>query len=194
MNRLDELLPPTGRLLALDALVLVWVLFWLALGLKVGNEVAGLKELSGTVRTTGSAVEAAGRTLESLGDLPVVGSQLAESAKQIEDAGRSVVRSGSAGRESIESLSLLLGLSVAVIPSVPAVGFYLPARLFRRRERRALRHLVDRADRDPAVRQFLAARALRTLPLHDLLRAEQEPWRASEEQLVQAELRRHGLR
>lgn len=179
--------------MALDVLVAAWVLVWLVLGLKVGTEVSGLKELSGTVRTTGSAVEAAGRTLQSLGDLPVVGSQLSDSAQQIADAGRSVVRSGRAGRESIESLSVLLGLAVALIPALPVACFYLPSRLARRRESRALRRLIDRSGDDPELRRFLAARALRTLPLHVLLEEGAEPWRAGEEELARAELHRHGL-
>lgn len=173
--------------------VIAWVVIWLALGVKVAQEVDGLKELSGTVRTTGSAVEEAGRTLESLDALPIVGSRLADPAREIQDAGRSIVRSGRAGRESIEDLSTLLGLSVALIPSVPVLAFYLPERLRRRRERFALSRLLDRAGADPELQRFLADRALRSLPLDELAKLGPAPWRTSQDDLARAELRRHGL-
>lgn len=113
----------------MDALVVVWIIAWVALGLAVAREVDGLKELSGTVRTTGLAVEESGRAIRSLGPLPLVGDRLERPGRRIEDAGRSAASSARSSRRSIERLSVLLGLAIGVIPSVPLVALYLPARL-----------------------------------------------------------------
>jgi len=109
----------------LDVLVVAWAAAWLVLGVQVGREVDGLKELSSTVRATGGAVEAAGQAVRSLESVPLVGERVAEPARRLEEAGRSAEQSGRSSRESIEALSLLLGFAVAVVPSVPVLGFYL---------------------------------------------------------------------
>jgi hypothetical protein len=58
----------------------------------------------------------------------------------------------------------MLGLALAVLPSIPVVTLYVPLRLIALRERRALRRLwAARAD-DPVLRRVLAQRALLTLP------------------------------
>lgn len=194
MNRFASLLPLGRRLLALDLLLALWAALWIGLGIEVAREVSGLKELSGTVRTTGGAVESAGRALGTVGgSVPVIGGQLSETAREVERAGRSVVASGRSSRESIEELSVLLGLAVGVVPSIPVLGFYLPLRRARRRESVALRRLLDRGRDDPELERFLAARALQTLPLAELLREAPHPWLADRARLARAELRRHGL-
>jgi hypothetical protein len=59
MNPLSPL-PRGSRLLVLDALLLLWVLLWLWLGIRVGQEVSGLAQLSDRVTSTGAAIEAVG--------------------------------------------------------------------------------------------------------------------------------------
>ncbi len=193
MNRFHPFPSAGRRLLAIDLLLVLWAALWIGLGVEVAREVDGLKELSSTVRTTGGAVESAGRSLQSLGSLPVVGPQLGEPAQQIQEAGRSAVLSGRSSRESIEALSVLLGLAVAVVPSLPLLVFYLPQRLARRREAGALRRLVERADDRPQLDRFLAARALQNAPLNELARVASEPWLADDADLARIERRRHGL-
>lgn len=126
-------LPSGAALVALDVLLAVWVVAWVWLGFAVSEEIEGLQELSGTVTEVGVALERTGTTLGSLGGVPFVGDQVEEAAASIERAGTSAVSSGRESRESVDSLSWMLGLAIGVLPSVPVIGFYLPLRLTLRR-------------------------------------------------------------
>lgn len=191
------MIPAGRRLLALDLTLVLWVAVWLILALQVAQEVRGLAELSTTVSRVGTAVEESGRVLSGLEELPLgVGDRLEEPARRIEEAGRSAVSSGSSSRDSVESLSVLLGLALAVIPSLPVFGFYLPLRLGHVRERRALLGAIESA-RGDALEEFLARRAVERLSYRRLRRVSAEPWRdlaaGHYRALACAELERFGL-
>ncbi len=89
-----------------------------------------LGELSDTVSTVGGAAEASGAALGILGDIPVfgdaVGEALAGPAAEIEEAGQNAQESAATTRQSVDVLSVLLGLAVALIPIDLAAGA-LPA-------------------------------------------------------------------
>ncbi len=197
MTRLHPLLPSRRALTALDLALGAWTALWVTLGLSVAHEVRGLSELSDTVSTIGSAVDEVGRTLGGVGSLPLVG-DLIRPAERIQQAGRSALESGRSSRDSVRDLSLLLGLAIAVIPSVPVLGFYLPLRVARVREARALTRTVREADGDPALREFLAHRAVHSMPYRRLRRVTPVPWRdladRRYEALAAAELDRLGVR
>ena len=147
---------------ALDLLVVVWVVAWLLLGLRVHDEVEGLTELSTTISRAGGAVEQTGRALGDL-DIPFVGDRIDRTAGEATAVGRETRISGRTARDSIADLSTLLGLSVALIPSSAILLVYLPMRVARVRERRALRRLLARFGGDPALERLLAHRALQTM-------------------------------
>jgi hypothetical protein len=193
-----RLLLPTGRaLLVLDVLLAAWVAFWVWLGVSVGHEVSGLRNLSQTVTKVGGAIEQTGATLQTIGSIPLVGDQLDATAGQIEEAGRSTIDSGRASRESVQSLSWMLALAVAVIPSLPILGFYVPLRVLDVRERRRLRTLALLHRDDPEFRRYLAHRALFTLPYTALDGGPPEPWcdyaEGRFDHLASAELQRLGV-
>jgi hypothetical protein len=126
------------RTIAITAFAL-WAITWLFIGLRVANEVEGLRELSDTVVEVGAAVRSSGETLARLSDVPIVGQELEEPSARIVRAGESAVASGRASRESVRDLSVLLGISIAVIPSVPLAVLLvlrLPAAGARRRTAR----------------------------------------------------------
>ncbi|MBA3301525.1 MAG: hypothetical protein H0T15_06610 [Thermoleophilaceae bacterium] len=52
----------------------------------MAQEVRGLSELSQTVRQVGGAVQESGRTIGSLSSLPLVGGEVEEPARRIEEA------------------------------------------------------------------------------------------------------------
>jgi hypothetical protein len=139
MTTLQLRLPTGRRLLVLDVLLAVWVAFWLWLGVAVGHEVSGLRSLSDTVTKDGQAVAQTGATLRDLGSVPLLGGRLGATATQIEDAGLATARSGRRSRRSVHNLSWMLALAIAVIPSLPVVGFYAPLRILAERERRRVR-------------------------------------------------------
>jgi hypothetical protein len=190
-------MPSSRALHLLDAVMAIWVAAWIALGVAIGVNVGHLSALSDTVAQDGRAVETVGRSLHSLGSLPLIGGEISKDAEQVRQAGASTASSGRRSASSIHALSVLLAIAVALLPSVPVFGFYLPARLERRREAGALRRALRDHGPDPDVEEFLARRAIETLGYHRLRRLSPAPWAEVEAghrvALAAAELRRLGL-
>ena len=190
---------PSGRaLLALDLALAIWVAAWIWLGIAVGSEVSGLRRLSGTISKVGNAVQQSGQTLSAFDGVPFIGQRVGNTAKQIEQAGQSAVQSARASRDSAAHLSWMLALAIALIPSTPVLGLYVPARLIAIRERRALRRMWVVHGQEPEFRRLLARRALTALPYTRLARlAGPDPWLAfaagEYDQLARAELERWGV-
>ena len=188
---------PLGRAQTLlDVAVVLWVATWIALGAAISGEVRGLRQLSLTVTRVGAAVQQTGQTLQTLGSVPLVGGRVADAARSIDAAGASTVQSGRQSRASIQTLTWMLGLFVAVIPAVAVLGFYVPLRVATFRDRRALGRLLTAHGDDPALRRILAERALLTTPYRHLLGDSALVEDASGErldELARAELARLGL-
>jgi hypothetical protein len=191
------LMPSSRALHLLDAALAIWVAAWIALGVAIGVNVGHLTALSDTVAQDGRAVETVGRSLHPLGSVPLIGGEISKDAEQVRHAGASTASSGRRSASSIHALSVLLAIAVALLPSVPVFGFYLPARLERRREAAALRRALRDHRPDPDVEEFLARRAIETLGYHRLRRLSPAPWAEVEAghraALAAAELRRLGL-
>ncbi len=182
----------------LDVLLLFWILAWLLLAILIGREIRELKRLSSTVVASSDVLHETANVLRALKDLPLVGEQVATAEDAVERAADSARVSGRASRHTIDALSILLGISIALIPTVPLVGLYLPLRISWRREVRAVHNALFEAGSDPMFREFLARRATEKLAYHQLRQIEANPWRAMEEgrfeRLSEAELHRLGLR
>ncbi len=171
---MDRLLPFGRKIWILDAVAVVWVILWIVLGLRVAEEVRGLTKLSQTVSQTGRGVEQVGDALGGLGGVPLVGGQIGRAARELQEVGRDTQRSARQARESAENLSLLLGVSVGLIPSSALFLFYFPSRMTMERERRALRRLLDRAREDPELDRLLRRRSLATMSYRQLESAERD--------------------
>jgi len=190
----------TGRRMRiLDVAVAAWVAAWIWLGLAVGTQVSGLRRVSTTIVHVGSAVQESGQLLASFKDLPFVGGQVGKAARQVQEAGQSAVASAHASRNAASHLSWMLALAIAVIPSTPVLGLYLPIRAVAIRERRTLKRLWRAHGDDPEFRRLLARRALSSLPYSRLAHnAGPDPWRAfaagQHDGLAHAELRRWRIR
>jgi hypothetical protein len=189
---------PSARLIhALDAAVVVWVAAWITLALLVGREVRDLRELSDTVVASGVAVEDTADLVDALGNVPFVGDQVGKVADEVRTAGRSAQASGRDSRDSTEDLSVLLALSIALIPTLPLLGLYAPLRISWTREARAVRRAVETDPSDPVLQRFLANRALLNLPFQEVMAASPDPFRDLDQGRVEAlanrELRRLGL-
>jgi hypothetical protein len=194
---MSHLMPSSRVLHLVDVVLAVWVAAWIGLGVAIGLNVRNLTVLSQTVAQDGRAVETIGNSLESLHGLPFVGSQIGKDAKQVQDAGASTVRSGLSSASSIRSLSVLLAIAVALLPSVPVFGVYLPARVKRAREAAALRRALLEHGATPEFEAVLARRALVTLGYRRLRSASRSPWSDVEagrySALAAAELDRLGV-
>jgi hypothetical protein len=183
---------------ALDAVVLLWVGAWILIGLAVSDQVRGLTDLSGTVTTAGLALEEAGNALATLESVPFVGENMKDVGERTARAGRSARASGRSSRESIESLSVLLGVSIAVAPSLPLLLLYVPMRVGWARQVRDVRRALAAAPDDPALEQFLAWQAALNLPYGRLREVTPDPWgdlaAGRHRPLSDAELDRLGVR
>ena len=155
----------------LDTLLLAWAVLWVIVGIVVANQVRGLAEMSDTVAGVGRATTTVGQTI---GSLPLVGGSLGKSADQISAAGRDAVASAQSAREHARSVGTLLGLSIALIPSLPVLVLYVPGRIAGARERRELARAIARG-REPWVDEVLARRALVHLPYRRLRELSDDP-------------------
>ena len=195
---LRSIVPGSRALHALDVALGVWVLAWIGLGVAIGLEIANLSSLSRTAIVDGRAVEAVGRSLGAVSGIPVVGGSLSGVAHQVQVAGASAVSGGMSSQSSVHALSVLLAIAVALLPSIPVFGFYLPVRLDLRREARALTEAVHQHGTNPAFQAFLARRAIDSLGYHRLRGLASLPWSesataADRAELAAAELRRLGI-
>jgi hypothetical protein len=127
--------PPSRSFVTLlGVFAVAWTVIWILVGVWTRHEVQTLKQVSGTVVTSGRAVKQTGDALQGLGAIPFVGGDVARVGRQVSTAGVSAQRSGRQSREAVQSLSNLLGISIALIPSVPMLAlFVVTFRLVRRR-------------------------------------------------------------
>ena len=176
-----------------DAIVVVWTVWWLAAGVVVAQEVRGLAELSDTAGQLGRAVVTVG---ETVGSLPLIGEQVSEPAREVRDAGADAIASARSGRASARRVGDLLGVSIAAIPSLPVLLFYLPARIAAARERQALRRAAGAAGH-AAFDEMLALRAVTHLPYRTLRDITDDPagdlQRGDHAALADAELAWYGV-
>ena len=170
-----RLLPSGRTIIVLDVIAVLWVAAWIFVGVQVHDEVKGLQSLSDTIIRTGQGVEDVGAVLRGI-DVPFVGDQIQRAGEEVSGVGADTQLSGQQAAESADRLSMLLGLSVALIPSSSLFLFYFPARVAHSRERRALRRLTARALEDPELERFLARRALMAVSYRRLVGMGGDPW------------------
>jgi methyl-accepting chemotaxis protein len=146
----------TRSLLVADIFVVVWTLVWIVLGVIVVREVRQLEDLSETVVAAGDALDQSGeglrgtsaglrevhRALQVVESLPFVGREIEENlegaadeldsiAREVEQTADSARESGRSSKESVEDLSLILGLAVALVPILTLLAAYAPLRSVR---------------------------------------------------------------
>lgn len=186
---------PTVRLL--DGLVAFWLSLWLVIGSWSGYTIWQVSSLGDTVSNSGTALNSAGEALQSVGGVPVVGERPAELGDEVVATAAEITGRGQDIKSDLRRLSLLLGLSIALMPTTPVLGLYLPLRLARRREVRELRRALARHGRDAALDRYLAERAVHVLPYATVRSISADPWsdiaHGRAQRLADAELERLGL-
>jgi hypothetical protein len=179
----------------LDVALAIWAVFWIAVAVYTAYEVAALRTLSHTVVKAGAATESTGHALAAVGHIPFVGGRVSQLAAQATAAGASARASGAATATTIDRLAVLLGIAIALIPTVPLLALYVPLRLGWRRDRKAISRAVARWDGEPGLEAYLAQRALAHLPFEQLRGLGHDGTEGSppSSELAAAELRRLGL-
>ena len=167
----------------LNVALAIWAAFWIGIAAYTAYEVAALRTLSHTVVKAGAATESTGHALAAVGHLPFVGGRISQLAAQAVAAGATARASGASTATTIDQLAVLLGIAIALIPTVPLLGLYLPL------------SLSCRWDGEAGLEAFLAQRALAHLPFEELreLGYDGTPDSPSNAELAAAELRRLGL-
>ena len=185
---------PAHRLRLLDGVVALWVVFWLAIGTGTAVSVWDLGELGTTLSRSGQALDDAGDALQQLGRIPLVGDRPERLGDEVRRTAAEVTVRGRETRANLRRLAILLGLSVALIPSVPVLALYLAKRSARRRVLRDIESRLRQRPDDPWLEHYLAQRAVVTLPLSQLPAGAALGGGDAERILADAELGRLGLR
>lgn len=184
------------RHLVTTALAL-WVVIWLVVGLVTAVQIRRLTEVSDSLVESGVALDTAGAALQSVARLPVIGGDAGRFGDQVRDTAEEIQRAGASSRDTVRLVSLLLGAALVLIPIVPVIGLYAPLRLSLARQRRAVARALAQTEPDPRLEEFLAHRAVQTLPYDTLRQVSADPWgdirRRSYRHLANAELTRLGL-
>jgi hypothetical protein len=190
----DWLLHPRRRRMV-DAAVVAWVLAWALAGYAAARGLDQITDVARSAEGAGAAVERTGRSIRDV-DLPVVGTVLRDTGDQVIAAGRDAQAQARDSGDSVRRASILLGLAIWLVPSLPVLAVYGPVRAQRSREGRALRSLVAEHPDDAGLDRLLAGRALAHLP-YSRLRAMGAPWAdfgaGDYRALADAELAREGV-
>ena len=186
--------PLRRRQLLTDALVLLWLVLWVRIGLAVHGAVSRLaapgRQLEQAVDGLADGLTGAA---ESTSELPLVGGSLRGPLDAAAGAGSALARAGVAQQEALAALALLLALLLAGIPIAWMLQRWLPGRLAWARTAGAA--VALRGDVE-----LFAMRAAVHRPLHELAALGPDPvgrWQRGEPGAAQAladlELRAAGL-
>lgn len=188
---------PDQRLLRrVDVLVAAWTLVFLALGVVAGIELWHLTGLSTTLRQAATAIDEAGRGVALVQKVPFIGTAAGTLADSIQGSAVSLRTDAVQVATTAKVLSVVIGIAVVLIGLAPLTMVYLPLRVARRREVRAVARLL-RQPVEPLFVEHLAHAAVNRLPYSQLRRLTPTPWRDLEQGrhhlLAAAELRRLGV-
>ena len=185
-----------------DLTTLAWVLFWGSLCWQLFQFLSGFAEGGRLIRTGGQTMVQSGRDLgDSLADLPFVGTQLRDTARDaFADVGRPLSAFGTDLEQFILAVSIAVALILAIVTIVPWVNRYLPWRWGRVRRLRAAHRAIRVAPDvgDANIARALAMRAIARLDYSTLLQYTPDPlgdWTLGRhDRLARAELASAGLR
>ncbi len=126
-----------ARILAYDVGLAIWALVWIGMGFFVHENVRGLAELSVPVVKASRALDETAEGLDRISSIPLIGdaANLDAIRARVREAGVEARASARESRENVRTLAWLLGISIALVPTLPLLAIYIPVRRdWRRRE------------------------------------------------------------
>jgi hypothetical protein len=180
-----------------DGLAVFWVALWFVIGAWVAYSIWELSAIGDTMAESGRALATAADALRRIGQLPLIGDHVQNLAEEVQATAADIVVRGEQTRLDLRRMSVLLGLAVVLLPVAPVLAGYLPSRLQRRREVRALRKALRQQGRGRTLDLYLARRAVAIVPFDRLPASGTDPWTEADGDgvrwLADAELDRLGL-
>jgi hypothetical protein len=184
--------------LVVDLLFVAWLVMWVWIGLVVHD---GTMALAAPGRQTDESASAMAGQLRDAGgrldDVPLIGDEVATPFDKAADASDGLAAAGRSSVEAVEQLAFVLGFSIALIPILVVMAFYVPGRLRFIREATAGLRFIDSAD----DLDLFALRALTNQPMRVLAKVSGDPagdWRrrdpAAVRRLAELELKDVGLK
>ena len=188
-------LTPSARLVRLlDVALAAWVAFWVVVGVIAGLEVSHLAVLADTVARTADSLRNAVSALAGLSQVPLIGNIV----RSVNASAATAHAQAAATHATIDRLSLLVGVALAVGQTALGLLLYLPLRLPWRRDVADIRRALAADPDDPVLGLYLARRALALMSLTEARALGGDPWRGAAAgdvwPLAEVELRRLGLR
>lgn len=186
------------RQIVADVFMLGWGAVWIWAGVKIDHLVMNLaypgEKLADAGRGFRDGLTSAG---DNLASVPLVPDQVAGPFDTASRAGEALRGAGEAQISAVDQLATFLGVTIAVMPIVLLLVFWLPLRLQFIRQATAAQRFIDSA----ADLDLFALRALVRQPLTTLAQIHDDPagaWRDRDPDVVRAlalvELRASGLR
>jgi hypothetical protein len=184
--------------LVVDLLFVAWLVMWVWIGLVVHD---GTMALAAPGRQTDESASAMAGQLRDAGgrldDVPLIGDEVATPFDKAADASDGLAAAGRSSVEAVEQLAFVLGFSIALIPILVVMAFYVPGRLRFIREATAGLRFIDSAD----DLDLFALRALTNQPMRVLAKVSGDPagdWRRRDpavvRRLAELELKDVGLK
>ncbi|HXH78653.1 hypothetical protein [Nocardioides sp.] len=184
--------------LVADLFFVLWLVLWVWVGLAVHD---GTMALAAPGRQTDESASAMAGQLRDAGgaldDVPLIGDEVATPFDKAAEASDGLAAAGRSSVQAVERLAFVLGMSIALIPILVVMAFYLPGRLRFVREATAGARFIDSVD----DLDLFALRALANQPMRVLARVSADPagdWRRKDPvvvtRLAELELKSVGLR
>jgi hypothetical protein len=158
----------------IDVILVLWLLLWCTIGYTLGRTVNELSGLSDGVIGAGQGVSDAAGALEALAEVPLTGGGIQEIADRIDAVGQGTVQKGQASKDAIFNISLLIGLVIALGPTIPLIAVWLVIRAPLTRERRRISRALDAGD--IGLEGYLALRAATRFPYSRIAGVTTDPW------------------
>jgi len=168
MHRLTQ-----RTVLAIDVLLLAWVVVWIWVGVDTAQRVGSLRSLGDGVVSAGGVASDIADAIGGLAHLPVVGSAFDAVANVIGGVGDATADLGASGQRAVDRTAASMGWALALAPTVPFVAIWIPMRVARERERSSIRRWLREDDAAPLA--YLAHIAVTSRPCRELRAVSADP-------------------
>lgn len=96
-----------------------WTVLCIVAGYAAGVQVMHLRDATHALDDAGLALTRTGAALKDLSKLPIVGNQVKDAAKSVSAGGEKTAKTTKKARRQIAVVAWLVGLSIAVLPTLP---------------------------------------------------------------------------